>query len=852
MRTHISNRHSRIHNNPNSRRGKVQHNATHEAEIAAGQADLAYMMPPSKPISRNTAPAAYRHGGYNNGNAFSRERLSGNVDLLADAALRIEQRPSHQSHANSLHFYDHSAGSVLSSWPSSQLPTRTNSDSASYYAPYQYASPYVYKSNDSGYGGSPAVTPPKRYEVFESNARKANPRPTITSSTFDCPRDEGHVIDPKTANGEVIEFDRTKSASLASPAASHSPATVAASTNQPLSSGYAAEQAPTSAYERNAGFVKQWDEQPRSQEGCNKKAMEDSEAKVNSEANAKQLLLVSPKVKPFAFPPPGLVLQMANEEGQDCGNESPLATITEGIATLRLNGKDTDQDHHPLLQLPMVNHPSGSEVHIMQWVDATKDVDFDSLTPAESQCISTDSGICGSTCNTIAQEEPPYSTKAMVTEVMYILRNQLHDSDTDILLPDAKEETYTRPTTDGLESPKSGTRSASAQSGSSSAQSSPSNAISRLPFKSFDRGEDGEPPTKKSGGSHGPYTYDTPPRVTLKSQMPCPISDSLGCMGTNPTISEMLRSLQNRHRIVICTDCCSKLEVPDQERKPENILKRHATKGCERRCICQGYLDMDQAASKHHRRTEKCPNWKALSKEIRWSFVWGLLNPGLEPPSPEFISGTGYEHSSVLTPCKEKPRDRGLELCRTVMADLDVKTERLQSLEHELEASKQQNFQIQQHCDDKIANLENIIETLLERLRDKNVDIPPSLHKRLTRECPGCIIPSTSSQIQKPLTPESTPEKMASLAQPYNGPAVRCPAWDSSLFDPSSEVPDRQAAAQQQQLRAEVPISTTQTTATQSATTGDLPDGAHFEEFFNAPMNTNAEFEGHGLSWGMY
>jgi hypothetical protein len=253
--------------------------------------------------------------------------------------------------------------------------------------------------------------------------------------------------------------------------------------------------------------------------------------------------------------------------------------------------------------------------------------------------------------------------------------------------------------------------------------------MSRLPFKSFDRGEDGEPPTIESGGGHGPYTYDTPLRIIFKSQIPCPSSDSLGCMGTDP---------------------------PDQERKPENDLKRHTTKGCGRRCICQYHLAMDQAASEHHRRTEKCPNWTALSKEIRRS----LLNPGFEPSPPEVISGTKSEHNSVLTPCEAKLCDGGLESCRIVMADLDAKTERLQSLEHELEASNQQTSQTQQRCDDKIAKLENIIETLLERLRDKNVDIPSSLQKRLARECPACIVPCTPRIV---------------VAQPCDGTALRRP-----------------------------------------------------------------------------
>jgi zinc finger protein CreA/MIG len=71
------------------------------------------MPPPSKPISRsaphsfsNYSPsmgndlAAYHQGGFNSSNSSSPNGLSRPMDLLADAASRLEQRPGHYSHSN--------------------------------------------------------------------------------------------------------------------------------------------------------------------------------------------------------------------------------------------------------------------------------------------------------------------------------------------------------------------------------------------------------------------------------------------------------------------------------------------------------------------------------------------------------------------------------------------------------------------------------------------------------------------------------------------------------------------------------------------------------------------------------
>lgn len=112
-------RHSRIHNNPNSRRGNKQNAAAAAAAVAGmldpNVANMHHMMPPpSKPISRSApssnlgspnvspphhafayAPAhthdfSFRSGPHST--TSSPRSHAGNMDLLVDAASKIEQR----------------------------------------------------------------------------------------------------------------------------------------------------------------------------------------------------------------------------------------------------------------------------------------------------------------------------------------------------------------------------------------------------------------------------------------------------------------------------------------------------------------------------------------------------------------------------------------------------------------------------------------------------------------------------------------------------------------------------------------------------------------------------------------
>lgn len=254
-------------------------------------------------------------------------------------------------------------------------------------------------------------------------------------------------------------------------------------------------------------------------------------------------------------------------------------------------------------------------------------------------------------------------------------------------------------------------------------------------FRSFDREED-EHPAKKPHREQGSSYSHTLSSVPLVAQMPCPFLERCGCLGANATISELLRSIQNRHRTVVCKDCCVQLKIPLEERKVENIMRKHISQGCEPRCIsrtCAGTSKDDEIAP--HRRTENCPSWKAIPKDNRWIFIWTLVNPNQTPPVPDFSVGVGFEHLLERRPTKQQTRARGADICNALTRDIEAKDKRISKLEHDLSASVACNSQLQQHCDDKIGNLENIIETLLE-LTEEHVKIPKSLQKRLQSECP--------------------------------------------------------------------------------------------------------------------
>ncbi|KAG5787670.1 hypothetical protein H9Q69_013268 [Fusarium xylarioides] len=351
-------------------------------------------------------------------------------------------------------------------------------------------------------------------------------------------------------------------------------------------------------------------------------------------------------------------------------------------------------------------------------------------------------------------------TRDLIRELLQTLSHHDDESSIDELSSVEEspvESTYSSPPpidesgTDN--SPKSGTSTGASSFEIGSKRSHPTGA------GSSQEGDGDEPSRKQSHQEKTPSNSEATTSFQGHTQMPCPVQQPQKCQGTNSTISELLRSLEVRHRIVICRDCCTQVNVPQGERKPENVRKRHKSETCEPRCIGTTCSGTPNDEIPHHRRTENCPTWQSLPSEIRWSFIWGLINPGEKPPDPDFYTGVGYEHNTTRRQCKQQPRARGADICDALMRDIEERDKRRVYLEAELKAANERNVQLEEKHKKRTSNLENIIETLLERLEEHNVKVPNSLQKRLQEECPGVFCEPVAQLMtrgsQAPPTPSS-------------------------------------------------------------------------------------------------
>ncbi|CAI6337117.1 unnamed protein product [Periconia digitata] len=221
-------RHSRIHNNPNSRRGNKQHAAAVAAAAAAAasgmmdhQNGMAHMMPPpSKPIHSRSAPSSnigspnvspphsfstyspnvasdlssYRSGGSQSTNG-SPNALSRNIDLLADAASKIEQRHHGHTHSYSqgnrhltshgYHPYQNTARLPgLSQYAySSQPMSRSHS--------HEEDDPYMHRMTKKSRPGSPLSTAPPS-PTFSHDSCSPTPDHTPLATPAHSPRLRPH------------------------------------------------------------------------------------------------------------------------------------------------------------------------------------------------------------------------------------------------------------------------------------------------------------------------------------------------------------------------------------------------------------------------------------------------------------------------------------------------------------------------------------------------------------------------------------------------------------------------------------------------------------------------------------
>ncbi|KAL6704328.1 hypothetical protein ACN47E_008284 [Coniothyrium glycines] len=149
---------------------------------------------------------------------------------------------------------------------------------------------------------SSAVPQPSTPAMTNVNHISHTHTPSVTASSpapgaaFERPKKKSAAIIIKNADGEVVDFNKNKSASpapsvvAAPPAAPRSPAIAATPTPPPTAPTAAPEEAHAtkSAKEKQAEFVKQFQEKLRLQEESEKKARETSEAEAKAEAEAKQ------------------------------------------------------------------------------------------------------------------------------------------------------------------------------------------------------------------------------------------------------------------------------------------------------------------------------------------------------------------------------------------------------------------------------------------------------------------------------------------------------------------------------------------------------------------------------------
>ncbi|KAF1932772.1 uncharacterized protein M421DRAFT_98004 [Didymella exigua CBS 183.55] len=144
---------------------------------------------------------------------------------------------------------------------------------------------------------TPAMTN-VNHHAHTPSVTSASPAPS--SSAFERPKKKSAAIIIKTADGEIVDFNKSKAApspasnaAPAAPAQSKSPAIAATPTPPPrapsASDATKTEEAPVkSASEKKADFVKQFQEKLRLQEEADKKAKDDADNEAKAAVEAEQ------------------------------------------------------------------------------------------------------------------------------------------------------------------------------------------------------------------------------------------------------------------------------------------------------------------------------------------------------------------------------------------------------------------------------------------------------------------------------------------------------------------------------------------------------------------------------------
>lgn len=268
-----------------------------------------------------------------------------------------------------------------------------------------------------------------------------------------------------------------------------------------------------------------------------------------------------------------------------------------------------------------------------------------------------------------------------------------------------------------------------------------------------------------------------------------------GCQGINPTISQLLRCLQNSHRIVICTRCCSLITVDKRER-PRDVLARHVREYCTLRCInpecaSAGITEIP------HEATDGCPDWGHVSVVTRWRFIYFLVN-GEFPPETDFERGPGHIHNNTRRPARSHiPRRLRVGMSRSAAAEADLRRQldtanyriaQLTATNNEMEetlkmtrAKEMEQYSMFHRVSAKITQLRRIVQALVHH----HPEIPPMLQGWIREEIPGKF-DDIWGPVSKPdiWGPVSKPSSTSTVPTMFYGQPTGVPSYTYEL--PSS------------------------------------------------------------------
>ncbi|KAF2847898.1 hypothetical protein T440DRAFT_481436 [Plenodomus tracheiphilus IPT5] len=227
---------------------------------------------------------------------------------------------------------------------------------------------------------------------------------------------------------------------------------------------------------------------------------------------------------------------------------------------------------------------------------------------------------------------------------------------------------------------------------------------------------------------------------TDMKESPPPLADAFGSTSSSHSVTDRMLSRHGHYDIraleksaessphSICIHCCVQLEVPPEERKAENVMKKHVAQ-----CVSQGVSGSDVAVT--------------LSAGRSHIVGWNHALRG--KPFQRKTDGVSY---GLRRPNRPQSCPRGIELCAALLQDVEAKDRRISVLERDPVLPEANNALLQKDSDRKMKSFENIIETLIGITTQYNATLPRSLQKRLQTDCPrlmdDCLHLSRSQQLK--------------------------------------------------------------------------------------------------------